>query len=401
MLTRGKVRLGAIVAGALIGVFQLVGRTDAAQLVGVDGGSRIGELRLWVLTVLSLWLCAAVAVRGPRFRRFQVVKVRSSGRMIVLFVMYMIATILWAPNWALAQAKAYDLLFVAWSCTLTVVSLGIFGHRATVDGLRLSLLGLGLLLAGVGLSAVSSGEFEGRLAVFGGGPNVYGRNMGLLALAASPLVLDARRWVRAPAAVLASLAGLLVLLSGSRGAMVALFLAAIAYLGSQQWDRRLVRSILFVAVIGAVVLATQIGKFAVLMFQERVIILLLVERYFTHRDTLWSDGIKAGIEQPLGGIGLAGFVELESEGSYPHNMFVEAFAEGGALGLLLLFVPFVTYFRRWKSGMGVGNPVVFAVLVLLLVSSSISGDLFDARGVFLFLLMAIASQADRTYARIR
>ena len=42
--------------------------------------------------------------------------------------------------------------------------------------------------------------------------------------------------------------------------------------------------------------------------------------------------------------------------------------------------------------MGAGDSLTVAGLGLLTVSSSISGDLFDARGVFLMLLMAIASQ---------
>ena len=389
---KGADRSFALVAGVLIGVFQLVGRTQAGQLLGAGNGSGYGELRLWVMGSLSLWLLATAAVTGPPFHRFRLGEVRASGRVMVLFVTYMIATTLWAPDLARAQQKAYDLVFVGWSCVLTVASVGLFGHRATMEGVWFSLFSLGVVLAGAGLIAVYSSGYEGRLAAFGGGPNVYGRNMGLLAIASVRLVVDDRRWVRRPAAVVTPLAVLLVMLSGSRGAILALFVAAIAYFSARKWDRRVFRLMLLVLAIGFGVVATQFGRVAVLMFQDRFIIALLIEGYFTNRDTLLRDGIMAGLRHPVGGLGLAGFAELESKGAYPHNMFVEAFAEGGAIGLVLLFIPFITYFGRWRSGMGRGDSVVFAALMLLLVSSSISGDLFDARGVFVLLLVALASQ---------
>lgn len=401
--TSGDDRSVALVAGALIGVFQLVGRTQAGQLVGAGDSSAFGELRLWVMAALSFWLLATAAVIGPRFDRFKLGEVRTSGRVIVLFVIYMITTTLWAPDLARAQQKAYDLLFVAWSCVLTVASVGFFGYRATMKGFCYSLFGFGLVLAGSGLIAASSSGYiaassrgeEVRLAAFGGGPNVYGRNMGLLTLAAAWFVLDDRRWLRRTAAVVAPVAVLLVFLSGSRGAMLALFIGLIAYVSSRRWDRRVGRAIVFVALTGVVALATQVGHLAVKVFQERFIVLLLVEGYFTYRDTLLVDGITAGLQHPLGGLGLAGFAQLGSVGDYPHNMFVEAFSEGGALGMALMCLPFVTYLRRWRRGMGAGDAVAVAGLALLGVSSSISGDLFDARGVFLLLLMTLASQEGR------
>ena len=351
------------------------------------------------MAALSLWLVATAAVIGRRCHRYKLGEVRRSGVVIVLFVMYMVTTTIWAPDLARAQQKAYDLVFVAWSCLLTVASVGLFGYRATMKGFWFAVFGLGLVLAGSGLIAASSSGYEGRLAAFGGGPNVYGRNMGLLTLAAVWFVFDDRRWLRRPAAVVAPVAVLLVFLSGSRGAMLALFVGLMVYVSSRRWDRRVVRAIVLVAFTGVAALATQVGHLAVRMFQERFIVLLLVERYFTYRDTLLVDGIIAGLQNPLGGLGLAGFAEEGSKGFHPHNMFVEAFAEGGAIGIVLLSLPFMTYLRRWRRGMGAGDAIAVAGLALLGVSSSISGDLFDARGVFLLLLMTLTSQDGRVGRR--
>ena len=190
----------------------------------------------------------------------------------------------------------------------------------------------------------------------------------------------------------APVAALLVLLSGSRGAMLALFFGVIVYLIVHRVDRRVLASLAAVALLGAVAVATQFGELAIAVFTKRFVVGLFVERYFTFRDVLFLEAIRAGLQNPIGGLGLAGFAEIGTRGDYPHNMFLEAFSEGGVPGLILICLPFMKYVRRWRRGMGPGDPLTVAGLGLLIVSSSISGDLFDARGVFLLLLMAVASQ---------
>ena len=394
-----RIRGAQVFAGALIGVFQLVGRWQADRLLAVGDAAGFLEFRVWVLVALSFWLIGVVAARGPLTKRFDAGGVGSWGNMIVFFLVYMIVTSLWAPDVTLALAKSYDLLFVVWACTLTVAALRLCGVHATIEGFWAALFGAGVVLAVVGIVGSLTGTQE-RLSVLGGGPNVFGRNMGLLTLASLRFVFDNRRWVRMPALVVAPLAALLVLQSGSRGAMLALFFGVVVYLAVIRVDRRVFISIVLAGMVGTLALVSRVGELAVLIFRERFLILLLAQRYFTHRDTLLLDGVTAGIRNPVGGLGLAGFAQLDSHGTYPHNMFVEAFAEGGLLGFALLCLPFLQYVRRWRNGMGLGDPVSVAGLSLLAVSSSISGDLFDARGVFLLLLMAVASQMP-TGARIQ
>ena len=318
--------------------------------------------------------------------------------MVSTFVTYMVVTSLWAPDLPSATAKAYDLLFVVWSCSLTAAALRLCGVRATIEGFWAALFCFGFALALAGLIETLSGNiWEGRVTALGSGRNVFGRNMGLLTLAALRYMFDDRRWARGSAYVAAPLASLQVLQSGSRGAMLALLTGVIVYLIIQRVDWRAFLSIAVIGMAGVVaMLTTQVGKLAALVFRERFIVLLLQQRYFSHRDTLLVDAIAAGIQNPVGGLGLAGFAQLGSPGEYPHNMFVEAFAEGGLVGFALLCLPFASFVRRWKRGLGVGDPATVAGLSLLLVSSSISGDLFDARGVFLLLLMAIGSQLRST-----
>ena len=384
--------MAGIFSGGLVALFQLVGRSPIARFGNLGDTLGAIELRLPVLIMLTVWLAWLAAVRGPGTTSAGVA-VGPWGALIATFILYMVGTTVWAPDVDLALAKSYDLLFVAWSCLLTVVALRVCGSRSIIEGFWMVVFVLGIGLTAVAVAVVAThGSVGQRLSILGGGPNVFGRNMGLLTLAAIHLVLSRRRWLRIPALGVAPLSVLFVLQSGSRGAMLSLFFGVFVYLSVHRVDRRVVLLVSLLTLLGVLLIATRFGDLAISMFRDRFIILLLIEGYFTHRDTLLLDGLNAGLEHPVGGLGLAGFVQLDSPGTYPHNVFVEALAEGGAVGLALLCIPFVLYLRRWWSGMGPGHSLTVAGLSLLLVSSSISGDLFDARGVFLLLIMAVASQ---------
>lgn len=381
-----------VVGGVLLAVFQLIGRSQAERFVGVGGVGWHMELRLWVLVALSIWLAGIVAVRGTA--RFGARGVGKFGGMIAMFMSYMIATILWAPDPIASATKGYDLLFVVWACVLMVTALRTCGVQATIDGFWAGLFVGALAIAVIGVAASIAGVTGGRLSVLGGGPNVFGRNMGLLTLASLSLIFDSRRGRKIFGMTVAPVAALLVLLSGSRGAMLALFFGVIVYLFLHQMGRKAIRSLMAVGVVGAVaVLATRFGELAVVTFRDRFVIGLLVDQYFTHRDVLLLEAIRAGLQYPIGGLGLAGFEQVGTQGGYPHNIFAEAFAEGGFPGLILLCLPLLKYLSRWRGDMGPGDSLTVAGLGLLGVASSISGDFFDARGVFLLLLMAVASQA--------
>ena len=380
--------------GFLIGLFQLVGRSDLSQFVPVGDASWYLQLRLWVLAVLSVWLIGLASSHGAGAERRFAGGVRAWSGVIVMFLVYMVGTTMWAPDPTLAALKVFDLWYLAWLCTLTVAAFRLCGIEQTVQAFWWAILGLGSVLGVAGVGAALLDPEIGRLSVLGGGPNVYGRNMGLLTLALLRLAFDGnRRGRKAIAFALLPVTVMLVFLSGSRGAVIALFVAMVAFFLVRGPDRSLGVSVAFFGILGVAVASTDLGRRALSVFSERFIRLLLVEGYTSNRVALWRDGIRAGMDHPLGGLGLAGFARVDSYGSYPHNIFVEAFAEGGVLGLVLLCIPFVMLVGRWIRSGRLGDPAVVAGLLLVGVSSSISGDLFDARGVFLLLLMAVVTHS--------
>lgn len=394
--TASRRRLGAFLAfpGFILGTFQLVGRSHVGQFLGDVESVWYLEVRLWLLVALSLWLLGLSVADTLAARHRLVGQVRSVAALVALFVGYMVVTALWAPNALSANIKAYNLVYIAWSCGLMATAVRLCGVRGTVEGFWSAIFLFGIMFAVIGTSVAAPATWGGgRLSVLGGGPNVFGRNMGLLFLGALRLsVRGDSRWMRGSAALVIPVAALLVFLSGSRGAMLALFVAVVVYAIVLRFERRVGNSLLFGGVIGLVMALSSFGRRAIAAFSDRFVRRLLVEGYTSNRAALFSTGVAAGLENPIGGLGLGGFAQVSTLGTYPHNIFIEAFAEGGMIGLALLCLPLISFVSKWGRGQRIGDATTVAGLFLVGVSSSISGDLFDARGMFLFLLMAVATQ---------
>jgi O-antigen ligase len=105
-----------------------------------------------------------------------------------------------------------------------------------------------------------------------------------------------------------------------------------------------------------------------------------------------------GLEDPLIGAGLSAF-SIRTGDVYPHNVFLEIFAEGGCIGLLLFLAMLgATGLMFWQHRDTL-NTAAVAAFVLILVASQFSGDLYDSRGLFLFPILAIVTGTGRTVVR--
>ena len=368
-------RRTAAAAGALallVALFMLSGRWSVARVFHIED-SLLYQVRFWVALAMVL----VALIPGVPSRR------RPGLGALALFVGYFAASALWAPSRAIAVDKVLELLLLAaavWSA-----------HRLSSwvppgELTKALWTVLTLLLAMFALLGLAAGTSGGRLAVLGGGPNVFGRNMGLLALVCTAASLRGRR---RPALVVAAIvAGALVLLSGSRGALVAtaVGMAALLYAGRLRVSRAFVSIAILVAlgVFGA--LYTDVGQSAVAAFEHRVLDLTLGQDYDSGRAGLYQSAIDLGLQSPVIGHGVGAF-KAHGLGVYPHNLFLEAFAEGGFLGVLVL----LGVLGRGLYFVVTRAPGVAAIdtagFVLLLVAAQFSGDFYDSRGVFLLALL--------------
>jgi O-antigen ligase len=244
------------------------------------------------------------------------------------------------------------------------------------------------VLAGAAMAGVAILKSTGgRVYIPGGGPITFGRNMGLMGLGAAYL---AGRYGAAAKPVCVGLmlvAMLMVLLSGSRGALIASCVGALTLLVTARISvASKVAAAGALALIGAAILLnTRTGENARDVFESRIVEQTIHQRYLAGRDDLWLDAADWIQERPWLGWGLNGY--RANSWTYPHNIFLEVTVEGGIVGLLLLLNIARIGWTQLRSIRFRVPRVPLAALALLTASAQSSGDLFDSRGVFLLIAL--------------
>ena len=395
---RRSPRVALELLGLGIALFYVVGRWGPHRLfmpVGSgDGSVRYTELRWWIaLGVLGLFLVlrrsgardAPVPTEDDR-------ALKLVGRLVMAFLLFMLLSALWCPNFDLAWHKAQQVGLLTGITYLFYRALLVTDREKLNIALWRNIVLMTGFLAVVGVLSVS-GMMGERMAVLGGGPNVFGRNMGMLWLGALFIGHRSRRkWLWISVGVVG---GMLSVTSGSRGATIASLVALLICLTYLRIA--LVRKIQLAMVVAVVSVAllqsTRLGESTLRVFDQRVVSLSFEHGYTSGRIPMMQDAFAIGMDHFVVGSGLHGFA-VHTHGMvrrYPHNVFLEAFSEGGiiALGLLsaTFLVPLVLVLRGRLQFQGADLGAVF----LLLASAQFSGDFYDSRGYFIFLLAAVAT----------
>lgn len=239
-------------------------------------------------------------------------------------------------------------------------------------------------------SLVAGPDVQGRYAALGGGPNIYVRQMALGALAA---LYIGTRTERARSLLLLPVFGVGALMSGSRGGVAAIGVAAVV--GVVPVLRRLGRTMrrrLLVAVGAAgAVIASVAGPAVVRFVDDRFIQQTLLDRYDSSR-TLIDEAAASLIDrEPVFGVGLGGFRALHPEWAHAHSIWSAARAEGGIVVQVLLVVLVVTVAVGVWNARPISDSALFALLAgtVILVASMFSGDWYDTRFAWVFFGLAL------------
>lgn len=377
-------RIAAGACGALAALYLLAGRWNFSRLSGEpEVAQAITDVRSWVVLLLA---GASLLVHAPPLastRRWGALTI------VLLFALfyYLLASAAWAPDAGLASAKAYDVILVA-VATFGLARASRGEPEYVLRWMWSAILALAGVLAALALmTLVSHGATGERLAVLGGGPNTFARLMGLLALAA--LFFWARRGLSWAFMPLLSVALLLVLLSGSRGGFVALLAAIVVFvaLEARRPGRLIGGSLVAGAVFAVGTSYTAIGRAAVDTFERRITQLLLQEQYTAGRDELYRSAYELAMRAPAFGDGLAAF-PARGLGVYPHNLFLEVFCEAGIVGVALVVAALTAGAGAALRRTDPPDRAAVAGLVFMLVASQFSGDLYDSRALFAFLVLA-------------
>lgn len=364
-----------------LALFLIVGRWSIARITGSEATYALIEPRFWL--VLMLCAIAFAPIHRP-LARLRGAALEGCIAMLA-FLGYHVVSVAWAPDLAMASTKAFELVLVAVVIGAVVRLTQVLGADQVAAGLWRGLVVVFTIFAVVALVGNQGGS---RLAVLGGGPNVFGRNMALLGLFCVNALL--RKGLRPVPIAGLGVAGVLVLLTGSRGAMLASGVGMLVLL----WVHRVRPSRLLWLALGATVVLgivatyTDVGEAAVKMFRERVIRLTFEREYDSGRSAIFDNAIALGWSAPVYGDGLAGFA-ARGYFVYPHNIVLEAFAEGGFVGVGVLAAalgfPLRAIVRRW----GRRHALELAAFAALLASAQFSGDFYDSRGVLVFGMLAL------------
>jgi len=266
------------------------------------------------------------------------------------------------------------------------------------------LLFLTLTLSVLGVVELFS-DIEGRLSVLGGGPIVFARwmNFSILILIFYPQT----KW-KSIRYLLVVLFMLLSFAAGSRGPVFAVLISLAVYF-ALNFRRTFYKVILFSVLFISAIMATSIG--------EKVIKLGGVDRIvmnITGGGSVQSTGARIDfldrslallIEKPYG-VGCGNWqVQANKNNSkylmahaYPHNLLFELINEYGILaGLIFLLLMWQTFYLSYQKMIAYKNnkssfyALLFYSLIFFFINSMVSGDLGDARMLFVIVAMIVIS----------
>jgi O-Antigen ligase len=340
-----------------------------------------GEVRnVGIVLFFGLLVTYASRLRtlGPCFD-----EIMSWSLWVVLLDVYLAAGALWVHNLdELTLYRAAELFLLA---LLQLSYVWVFSHAPAkgLDLLMLLCFGAGLVYTVAGMSG--HWHLDQRATAFGGGPNVFVRVVGTGLLSALYL------WAKTEKPFWVSMCPLFLLaavLSGSRGGMLGLAVSLpVMLLTLRKRVRGIWIAFLGVGVVLLVVSATptllsQLSTF----WQTRYIDLTFNKGYTSSRNMLFAYAWSLFTHHPLAGVGLNGFQQATGY-IYPHNLVLNVACEGGLIGLTLLVIPFVIIVSRIFCNNTLEQRTCLSISTFYLIANMFSGTYYDARFMWLFLVL--------------
>lgn len=394
----------AWLAAHLIGWSSVFGRWTLSRISTALGDAADLLQPRFVLTSLALLLSFFLL---PALKK-EIYLPKSLFRQAIasgLLFVYLAVSSIWAPPNPYTQIKTLEVILLFFLVSILALSL-VTSPLSSIDGFVKGVAFGCLVLAIAGIVGLASGS-GGRLSSLGGGPNAFSRNCGI-ALLCLAVLSNRYRILRSPV-IPVSLFSLTVL-SGSRGGMIATTAGVLYYAISARLFTQL-RALLSrgpVLVLGCAVALVVVRELEAFETAQRRLTTVSfggqgdmsvggLSIYSSGRGALFASAFQRGLANPLAGDGLGSFM-ASSGGSYPHNIFLELFAEAGLIGVIFAIV------ALWPlaSKKNRQNPVrlgLVSVALLSLVAAMFSGDLYDSRNVWLFLLAASSIDTSRQYSR--
>jgi O-antigen ligase len=332
------------------------------------------------------------------------IKGRTTTSIVVLLTLVLAVRSLGTPN------KSYAFFKVVSYATLVLpVLLHLELHvRTRADIIRFLWISALSTMALVVLSLPEMRTMQGgqRLAVLGGGPNVFARHLGTGMFGAFVLLKmrGQRDWKAFVVCAGLLLAGFALLLTGTKSVLLSLALATLF----MYWRLGRRRIVVVIAGTMAVAMLLPLATHGLVQSYQKDGGLVRLLTFPDLNDPLGSYGSRARYlagtwqeltARPWLGVGTGAWgIHLGPgfEDAYPHNILLEIVGELGFLGLTLVFLPLAwPVVRKFKTDSILAGTTRANVLAIGLagmalfwgVNVQLSGDLVDSR--FLWFWLAV------------
>lgn len=382
--------MNSFITGLFITMFLLTGRWNIYRLSDVENLNIFIQPRIWIITLFFLYFLLIKLSSLKSYTPF--IEFRRTRLATLIFFLYLLLSFLWTPQYESAIEKLIEIILLLMMFLPICYGWNVFLTTRSNYWLWSTIFALGLLFAFVGLQTLASQGWssfqDNRFAVLGGGPNVFGRTMVLFVFSCLYLWRNSTSRMRVCWLTPVPIGIAFLILSGSRGALIAFFISGLAFLigeGKQFTKKFLVITASLIALL-LILNFSGFGEYISEIFLFRIIDLSVTDKYVSGRDILFKEAWDLGIDNIWFGAGLGGYTTITGE-VYPHNIFLEVFCEQGTLGIILLLNVITSYLIGWYRLRNQLELCNFCAFVICLTSSQASGSLYDSRGVFVFLLM--------------
>lgn len=370
----------SVVLVTLLFVLALSGRYPVGQTPLGDYG--IDDLRAPGCLALSLAVLLWHANQRQHGRRQP--WPRSALLLCALIGLQMLSA-LWAPSDARLGRALWDLT----ALLVLVAATAVLSAHDPVRAARVLLILLLVTATVYALSALAAGpQDQGRYAAFGGGPNIFARVTSLGIIATAGLAAATRRWLLLlPLPVLTAA----TILSGSRGALVSLVIAATVFF--LLFARRR-----FIVLAGTLVIGSLVswavwilaGTHLVAVSERRYSLADLERSGYSARPGLLSEAWAIFVDQPYTGAGLDSFQSRVGI-AYPHNFLAGLAVESGLTAVLLAVIVILCWWREGRPWATAAKEQIGCAVgaVYIATASMFSGDLYDTRFCWILGIVAV------------
>lgn len=374
--------------GVAVGLAFISGRFSLSRVGLVDI-----ELRIFFLAGLLIF-SGSYFINRARSINTKLFDVTSLWLAFVFFGV-LLTSALWAETLDFSTPRIRDLIFLGTLMTLSAVL--IASAPAVSRGILASFVIVGLLYASIAVVS-SFGSSRGSIGI--GGPNVATRVM-FLGTVAAMVLLRAHRSVLV-VVILAQVLGIIAI--GSRGGLIAAIVSGVlfcAFVGAPAMKARFLdgavklNNLSWLSIFSAplVLYAFYIYLFPLVnhVFEARVKKLVFERFHWAGRDEIYRASVNYITESPIYGYGLGGHSALNIKSAHPHNLFLEVLLDSGIIGLIpLLILLALCAVRLFRFNID-GRIMLIACIYMLMVQS-LSGEYYDFRYFFLFLMLSYALQ---------